>query len=66
MKVIPYVVAERFCKEHNFQSISLKQLKDMAIDATDTEEDIGFKTGYGQAMNDLSDFLRVKSHENEY
>lgn len=63
MKMIPLVVAEEFCREHNFQSISLKQLRDLAIDATDTEEDICFNTGYGQAMNDLSRFLREKSHE---
>lgn len=63
MKMIPLKTAEEFCREHNFQSISIKQLRDLAIDATETEEDICFKTGYGQAMNDLSDFLRAKSYE---
>ena len=59
MKMIPLAVAEQFCREHNFQSISLKQLRDLAIDANTQEgEEICFKAGYGQAVNDLVEFIR--------
>lgn len=59
MKMIPLKTAEQFCREHNFQSISLKQLRDLAIDSSTQEgEEICFKAGYGQAVNDLVEFIR--------
>ena len=59
MKMIPLATAEQFCKDHNFQSISLKQLRDLAIESKgESGEEICYKAGYGQAINDLTEFIR--------
>lgn len=60
MKSVPWGAIKKFSKDHNnVQSISIKQLESMAIEAKDDEgETICYKAGYGQAMNDLSEFIR--------
>ena len=59
MKSVPLGSIKKFSKDHNDQSISIKQLESMAIEAKDDEgETICYKAGYGQAMNDLSEFIR--------
>lgn len=59
MKIIPLKLAEQFCRDHNFQSISLKQLRDMAIEAKgESGEEICYKAGYGQAINDFTEFVQ--------
>ena len=59
MKSVPWGSIKQFSKDHNVQSISIKQLESMAIEAKNDEgETICYKAGYGQAMNDLSEFIR--------
>ena len=60
MKVIILSEAEDYCEEHNFQTISLKQLRDMAREDKPSGLEIEFKAGYGQCLNDLIKFVREK------
>ena len=48
MKVVILDDVIKFAKEHNFQTISLKQLSDMAVDADDNGLTIAYKAGYGK------------------
>ena len=48
MKVVILDDVIEFAKEHNFQTISLKQLRDMAVDADDGGLTIAYKAGYGK------------------
>ncbi len=51
MKIIILSEAEQFCADHNFQTISLKQLRDMAVDADESGLAIAYKAGYGKCCN---------------
>ena len=51
MKVILLSDAEQFCREHNLRSISIDQLRDMAVDQNDTGTAIAYKAGYGKCSN---------------
>lgn len=48
MKVIILSEVEQFCADHNFQTISLKQLRDMAVEDDDSGLAIAYKAGYGK------------------
>ena len=52
MKVIILDEVVKFCKDHNFQSIGLAQLKDMAIENNQKGQKISYCAGYAKATQD--------------
>jgi len=51
MKVIILSEAEDFCEEHNFQTIGIDTLREMAVEADDDGISIAYKAGYGKCCN---------------
>ena len=47
MKVVILSEVEKFCHDHNFQTISLKMLEEMAVEADENGISIAYKAGYG-------------------
>ena len=48
MKVIILDDVEKFCDEHNFYTIGVQTLREMAVDADDSGLTIAYKAGYGK------------------
>ena len=46
MKVVILSEAEQFCEDHNYQTIGIQTLRDMAIDMDDDGLAIAYKAGY--------------------
>ena len=57
MKVIILSDIESFCREHNFQTISLKTLREMAIDDDDDGKAKAYKEGYAHAHQVITETL---------
>lgn len=63
MKVVILDEVLRFAKEHNFQSIGLDQLKDMAISNTQQGQLIAYCAGYAKATQDAIEAWAAKRPE---
>ena len=48
MKVIILSEIEEFCREHNFQTVGIEMLRQMAVDQDDGGIQIAYKAGYGK------------------
>jgi len=46
MKVVILSEAEQFCKDHNYQTIGIQTLRDMAVEKNDDGMAIAYKAGY--------------------
>lgn len=60
MKIIILSEVEQFCREHNFQTVGLERLRQMARETKPSGTEVEFKAGYGQCLNDLIMFIREK------
>ena len=63
MKVIILDEVIRFCHDHNFQSIGLDQLKDMAVQNTQKGQTIAYCAGYAKATQDAIEAWAAKRPE---
>ena len=63
MKVVILDEVIRFAKEHNFQTISLKQLSDMAITNNQQGQLIAYCAGYAKATQDAIEAWAAKRPE---
>ena len=63
MKVIILDEVIRFCREHNFQSVGLDQLKDMAITNNQQGQLIAYCAGYAKATQDAIETWAAKRPE---
>lgn len=63
MKVIILDEVVKFCKDHNFQSVGLDQLKDMAIPNTQKGQTIAYCAGYAKATQDAIEAWAAKRPE---
>jgi hypothetical protein len=50
MKVIFLSDIEEFCDEHNFKTVGIQTLRDMAVEAEDKNAMKAFKLGYAKAV----------------
>ena len=63
MKVIILDEVIRFCSDHNFQSVGLDQLKDMAIPNNQQGQLIAYCAGYAKATQDAIEAWAAKRPE---
>ena len=63
MKVVILDEVLRFAREHNFQSIGVEQLKDMAIPNTQKGQTIAYCAGYAKATQDAIEAWAAKRPE---
>ena len=63
MKVVILDDVIRFCRDHNFQSVGLDQLKDMAIPNTQNGQTIAYCAGYAKATQDAIEAWAAKRPE---
>ena len=63
MKIIILSEVEHFCKEHNFQTISLKQLREMAVKNDDNGLAKSYMCGQAHIINEMIEFLGEKRRE---
>lgn len=61
MKVIVLKEVEDFCSEHNFQTISLKYLREIAVEENRVGLDTAYRAGYGKC----SDVVIKAMHDNK-
>ena len=57
MKVVILNDIEDFCKEHNFTTVGLSTLREMAVDDTDKGREKAHKAGYAKAHQAVIDAL---------
>lgn len=63
MKVIILDEVIQFCRDHNFQSVGLDQLKDMAVQNTQKGQTIAYCAGYAKATQDAIEAWAAKRPE---
>ena len=63
MKVIILDDVIRFCQDHNFQSVGLDQLKNMAVQNTQKGQTIAYCAGYAKATQDAIEAWAAKRPE---
>lgn len=51
MEVIILSDAEKFCKDHNLNSIGIETLRSMAVSSDEHGLSIAYKAGYGKCSN---------------